>query len=107
MVLTFGKLISSCLGLIDKTPSAKKKRIDVTIKLKDAQFKDSLKNKKTPDYIALRNNMEDAVSYISDMRHISCNLLFVMLLFFDDTHCSVIHVYISNTFAPHVLLKFL
>jgi len=52
--------------------------------------------------------MEDAVSYISDiMCHISSKVLFVMLLFFDDMHCSVIHVYKTNTFALHVLLKFL
>ena len=107
MVLNFGKFISPYIGLIDKTPSTNKKRIDITVKLKDAQFKDSLKDKNTPDYIALRNNMEDAVSYISDMCHISCNVLFVMLLFFDDMHCSVIHVYTINTFALHVLPKFL
>lgn len=43
-------------------PDSEKKRLDVTLKLKDAKFKPGLKDTDSEEYQRLRNNVEDAVS---------------------------------------------
>ena len=43
-------------------PNYKKKKVDVRIKLKNANFTLTLKDKASDDYTRLRNNVENAVS---------------------------------------------
>ena len=52
-------------GLIATVPVSAKKRMDVKLRLTNAIFKDTLKDKDSKEYVRLRNHVEKAVSYFS------------------------------------------
>ena len=54
------------IGHIEIVPDSKKKRIDVIMKLKDAIFKENLKDKESTEYKRLRIKVVVNVSYMAD-----------------------------------------
>lgn len=53
---------------METLPASEKKRVDITIRLTNAPFRDTLKDKDSSEYKMLKNTVEDAVSDISEQK---------------------------------------
>ena len=49
-------------GLVSMVPPSQRKRVDITVRLSNAEFKATLTDKASGEYKRLRNSMEHAVS---------------------------------------------